>query len=137
MDRSEVLKKQEPVESELEQGVNVPKNAAKLERLLLEWDAMHGDGAEDRAKSILKGLCFDETILSVPTSKLPGGWRMRLSLARALFVKHAIDLLLLDEVSNHLDLHGMLWLQEYLYTSDLTMMVISHDRDFLGAVTTI
>jgi ATP-binding cassette, subfamily F, member 3 len=54
-------------------------------------------------------------------------------------VQHTIDLLFLDEVSNHLDLHGMIWLQQYLTSDkcqDLTMIVISHDRDFLGAVTT-
>jgi ATP-binding cassette, subfamily F, member 3 len=141
-DRTRLLQEQEQIERDLEQGINVLENAQRLEQLLLEWDAMDGDHAEERAKDILKGLGFNQAMMvQQPSATLSGGWRMRLSLARALFVQHTIDLLLLDEVSNHLDLHGMIWLQQYLTSStnkcqDLTMIVISHDRDFLGAVTT-
>jgi ATPase subunit of ABC transporter with duplicated ATPase domains len=138
-DRTAVQQETEQIEALLEQGINVQENAAKLEQLTIEWDAMDGDTAEQRAQDILKGLGFQKTMMQQPTSTLSGGWRMRLSLAQALFVQNVIDLLLLDEVSNHLDLHGMLWLQQYLTSDkckDLTIIVISHDRDFLGAVTT-
>ncbi|KAG7340898.1 ABC transporter [Nitzschia inconspicua] len=137
--RSNILQEQTKVENLLEQGVDVLENAAKLEQLLLDWEAIDGDTAEQRAKDILKGLGFTKQMIQQPTHTLSGGWKMRLSLARALFVQHTVDLLLLDEISNHLDLHGILWLQRYLTSDkcqDLTIMVISHDRDFLGAVTT-
>ncbi|KAG7338118.1 ABC transporter [Nitzschia inconspicua] len=137
--RSNILQQQTKVENLLEQGVDVLENAAKLEQLLLDWEAIDGDTAEQRAKDILKGLGFTKQMIQQPTHTLSGGWKMRLSLARALFVQHTVDLLLLDEISNHLDLHGILWLQQYLTSDkcqDLTIMVISHDRDFLGAVTT-
>jgi ATPase subunit of ABC transporter with duplicated ATPase domains len=139
VEREENRRQQVQIETELEQGVDVTENAEKLEQLMLDWDAMDGDGAENRAVSILKGLGFSKSMIhETSTSNLSGGWRMRLSLARALFLQRTIDLLLLDEVSNHLDLHGMLWLQDYLGSkcNDLTMMIVSHDRDFLGAVTT-
>jgi energy-coupling factor transporter ATP-binding protein EcfA2 len=71
-----------------------------------------------------------------PTASLSGGWRMRLALAQALFVRNS-DLILLDECTNHLDLHGMDWLIQYLTTkSNHTLVIVSHDRGFLDAVCT-
>lgn len=139
IDRTTNLLQQRQLEQDLEKGIDVEENAEKLEQLMLDYDAMDGDSAETRALSILKGLGFSKSMIrDTQTSNLSGGWRMRLSLARALFLQHTIDLLLLDEVSNHLDLHGTIWLQDYLSNkcTDLTMMIVSHDRDLLGHVTT-
>eukprot|EP00890_Picochlorum_soloecismus_P002952 jgi/Picsp_1/3658/NSC_06495-R1_abc transporter family protein len=91
-------------------------------------------GAESRAATILAGLSFTAEMQKRPTSSLSGGWRMRVSLARALFVEP--DILLLDEPTNHLDLHAVLWLEEYLTKWPRTVIVVSHAREFLNAVCT-
>jgi len=90
--------------------------------------------AESRASRILHGLGFSPSMQARPTKSFSGGWRMRISLARALYI--APTLLLLDEPTNHLDLRAVLWLEEYLQRWKKTLVVVSHDRDFLNSVTT-
>ena len=102
-----------------------------------EWfDAQHrfedidGYGAEARAAQLLNGLGFVNDTLVQPVSSFSGGWRMRLNLARALM--HRADLLLLDEPTNHLDLEAILWLEQYLARYPGSILLVSHDREFLN-----
>ena len=87
------------------------------------------DSAEGRVATILHGLGFSQCDLSRPVSDFSGGWRMRLALAGALF-QHS-DILLLDEPTNHLDLEATIWLENYLKKYAGTLLIISHDKDFL------
>ncbi len=87
-----------------------------------------------RAESLLLGLGFRKEELENPVSSFSGGWRMRLNLAQALMCPS--DLLLLDEPTNHLDLDAILWLEEWLKRYAGTLIVVSHDRDFLDGVVT-
>ncbi|KIM47987.1 hypothetical protein M413DRAFT_439681 [Hebeloma cylindrosporum] len=104
---------------------------AEVHVRLSDMDAASGPA---RAAALLAGLGFDEADQHRPTRSFSGGWRMRLALARALFVKPA--LLLLDEPSNHIDLNALAWLEDYLQTWPGTLLVVSHDRAFLDAVAT-
>jgi ATP-binding cassette, subfamily F, member 3 len=89
--------------------------------------------AVPRAQSLILGLGFTTAQLNEPVNSFSGGWRMRLQLARALMCPS--DLLLLDEPTNHLDLDALVWLEAWLQRYQGTMVVISHDREFLDAVT--
>jgi ATP-binding cassette, subfamily F, member 3 len=93
-----------------------------------------GYAARARAARLLHGLGFSSEAQTQPVSSFSGGWRMRLNLARALMCRS--DLLLLDEPTNHLDLDAVIWLQTWLVNYPGTLLVISHDREFLDAVTT-
>ncbi len=102
-----------------------PEAADATER----WVDAGGATAESRARQLLAGLGFDPAAQERPVTALSGGWRMRLNLARALFVP--ADLLLLDEPTNHLDLDAILWFERWLMRFRGTAMLVSHDRDFL------
>ena len=91
--------------------------------------------ARARAQALLLGLGFKPADLDAPVNSFSGGWRMRLQLARALMCP--ADLLLLDEPTNHLDLDALVWLESWLQRFAGTLVVISHDREFLDAVTTV
>ena len=91
--------------------------------------------ARARAQALLLGLGFRVDQLDAPVNSFSGGWRMRLQLARALMCP--ADLLLLDEPTNHLDLDALVWLEAWLQRFAGTMVVISHDREFLDAVTRV
>lgn len=100
--------------------------------LYAELDTINGYTANSRAAILLNGLGFKQTELNNPVSSFSGGWRVRLNLAKALMCRS--DLLLLDEPTNHLDLDAVIWLQEWLQSYPGTLLLISHDRDFLDAV---
>ncbi len=93
-----------------------------------------GYGARARAASLLSGLGFADTDIERPVSEFSGGWRMRLNLAQALVSR--CDLMLLDEPTNHLDLDAVVWLEKWLGTFRGTLVVVSHDRDFLDGCAT-
>ncbi len=96
-------------------------------------DEAHGFDAQSRAQAMLMGLGFQREQLDAPVNSFSGGWRMRLQLARALMAP--AQLLLLDEPTNHLDLDALVWLEGWLKSLDSTLIVISHDREFLDAIT--
>ncbi|MFN5701920.1 MAG: ABC-F family ATP-binding cassette domain-containing protein, partial [Betaproteobacteria bacterium] len=91
--------------------------------------------ARSRAQTLLMGLGFTVGQLDAPVNSFSGGWRMRLQLARALMCP--AELLLLDEPTNHLDLDALVWLEAWLQRHPATLLVISHDREFLDAVTKV
>ena len=95
---------------------------------------LNGYDAEARAGKLLHGLGFAADTHDTPVADFSGGWRVRLNVARALMTPS--DLLLLDEPTNHLDLDAVVWLEDWLRRYDGTLLVISHDREFLDNVTT-
>ncbi len=108
------------------------------ERMAHAYMQLHDAGSHDaeaRAQALILGLGFKTGELDNPVDSFSGGWRMRLQLARALMCPS--DLLLLDEPTNHLDLDALVWLESWLKRYDGTMLVISHDREFLDAVTNV
>ncbi|MHB1238417.1 MAG: ribosomal protection-like ABC-F family protein [Gallionella sp.] len=113
------------------------KTLAKENHDAAWFDAQHrfedidGYGARARAAQLLNGLGFANDTLERPVTSFSGGWRMRLNLARALM--HRADLLLLDEPTNHLDLEAILWLEQYLEHYAGSILLVSHDREFLNA----
>ncbi|MBC3467323.1 ATP-binding cassette domain-containing protein [Pseudomonas sp. RW10S2] len=103
-----------------------------LARLHSELDSADGYTADARARKLLAGLGFTAEQMDRRVGDFSGGWRMRLNLAQALMCPS--DLLLLDEPTNHLDLDAILWLEDWLKGYPGTLLLISHDRDFLDAV---
>ena len=96
------------------------------------YGEIEGYSAKARAAEVLHGLGFSDADFARPVADFSGGWRVRLNLARALSCR--ADLLLLDEPTNHLDLDAVLWLEQWLKSTPATLLLISHDRDFLDAV---
>jgi ATP-binding cassette subfamily F protein 3 len=108
------------------------------DRMAHAYMNLYDSGAHDapsRAQALILGLGFKLSELDNPVNSFSGGWRMRLQLARALMCPS--DLLLLDEPTNHLDLDALVWLEAWLKRYQGTMLVISHDREFLDAVTDV
>jgi len=119
------------VEAQLQQAESKPEPmliASCHERL----QEIEGYQATSRAARLLAGLAFSEADIRRPLNEFSGGWIMRLNLARALMCRS--DLLLLDEPTNHLDLDAVIWLEQWLRRYPGTLLLISHDRDFLDAV---
>ncbi|MFC4294202.1 ABC-F family ATP-binding cassette domain-containing protein [Novosphingobium tardum] len=114
------------VESEM---CEAPARLAEIHERLI---AIEAHSAPARAARILVGLGFDEEAQHRPLDSFSGGWRMRVALASLLF--SAPDLLLLDEPSNHLDLEAVLWLEDFLKSYPATILLVSHERDFLNNV---
>ncbi|RYL22861.1 ATP-binding cassette domain-containing protein [Acinetobacter piscicola] len=120
---------------EIQHKLNDPQNLTdtELAHLYSRFDEIHGYSAPSKASQLMAGLGFFEHQSERLVSSFSGGWRMRLNLARTLMSRS--DLLLLDEPTNHLDLDAILWLEDWLKAYEGTLILISHDRDFLDAIT--
>ncbi len=108
------------------------QDGVKLAQAHARYEAIDGYTAQARAGKLMAGLGFSTDQLQRPVAEFSGGWRVRLNLARALMCRS--DLLLLDEPTNHLDLDAVLWLEQWLRNYPGTLLLISHDRDFLDTV---
>jgi ATP-binding cassette subfamily F protein 3 len=119
------------IEGAIEQALLVEDND-RLAKEYEKMDAISGFDARYRAEQLLHGLGFHQSEIKRPVSSFSGGWRIRLNLAQSLM--SASDLLLLDEPTNHLDLDATLWLEQWLKAYPGTLLIISHDRDFIDNV---
>ena len=120
----------------IEQAIADAEHLGKHEKLAdLHEQLLRADGytARSRAEQLLHGLGFNHEVLKKSVRDFSGGWRMRLNLAKTLMCPS--DIMLLDEPTNHLDLDAIVWLENFLKRYPGTLLVISHDRDFLDAVT--
>jgi ATP-binding cassette, subfamily F, member 3 len=120
------------VEADLAAAEHEHESGEKIAELHAHYDHIGGYASRSRAAALLSGLGFNEEQQSRPVAEFSGGWRMRLNLAQALMCRS--DLLLLDEPTNHLDLDAVMWLEDWLAAYQGTLLLITHDRDFLDAV---
>ncbi|XP_038605439.1 ATP-binding cassette sub-family F member 3 isoform X2 [Tachyglossus aculeatus] len=132
--REGLLGQERRLSARIASGGAEAQEAAQLAEIYAKLEEIEADKAPARASVILAGLGFTPKMQRQPTREFSGGWRMRLALARALFARP--DLLLLDEPTNMLDVRAILWLENYLQTWPSTILVVSHDRNFLNAVAT-
>lgn len=128
--RTSLLQECKKLEAEQEKG-NMEVQT-RLKEVYEELKAINADSAEPRARRILAGLGFSREMQNRATKNFSGGWRMRVSLAKALFLEPT--LLLLDEPTNHLDLNAVIWLDNYLQGWKKTLLIVSHDQSFLDNV---
>ncbi|XP_019479087.1 PREDICTED: ATP-binding cassette sub-family F member 3 isoform X1 [Hipposideros armiger] len=132
--REDLLRQERELSALIAAGRAEGAEAAQLAEIYAKLEEIEADKAPARASVILAGLGFTPKMQQQPTREFSGGWRMRLALARALFARP--DLLLLDEPTNMLDVRAILWLENYLQTWPSTILVVSHDRNFLNAIAT-
>lgn len=121
------------IEAKIEQAEQ-KNDASAHAHWLGEFETAHGYSSRSRAETLLQGLGFKMADMAKPVTDFSGGWRIRLNLAKALMCPS--DVLLLDEPTNHLDLDAVMWLESWLRQYPGTLILISHDRDFLDAITT-
>ncbi|XP_053328643.1 ATP-binding cassette sub-family F member 1 [Spea bombifrons] len=130
--RLKLLEQEKKLQARLEKGDD--SAAERLEKVYEELRATGAASAEAKARRILAGLGFNPEMQDRETRRFSGGWRMRVSLARALFMEPT--LLMLDEPTNHLDLNAVIWLNNYLQGWKKTLLIVSHDQGFLDEVCT-
>ncbi|XP_077363483.1 ATP-binding cassette sub-family F member 1 isoform X2 [Festucalex cinctus] len=130
--RLKLLQEEKQLQARLEKGED--SVADRLDKVYEELRVIGAAAAEAKARRILAGLSFTPEMQNRPTKRFSGGWRMRVSLARALFMEPT--LLMLDEPTNHLDLNAVIWLNNYLQGWKKTLLIVSHDQSFLDDVCT-
>ncbi|XP_077600123.1 ATP-binding cassette sub-family F member 1 [Stigmatopora nigra] len=130
--RLKLLEEEKQLQALLEKGED--SVTERLEKVYEELRVIGAAAAEAKARRILAGLSFTPEMQNRATRRFSGGWRMRVSLARALFMEPT--LLMLDEPTNHLDLNAVIWLNNYLQGWKKTLLIVSHDQSFLDDVCT-
>ena len=126
---------------ELEAAMADPERADEMDDIIVRYgevqgrfEELGGYALEGRAREVLAGLSFSETMMDGDVGALSGGWKMRVALARILLMRP--DAMLLDEPSNHLDLESLIWLEQFLKGYDGGLLMTSHDREFMNRVVT-
>ena len=124
---------------DLEQAMINPDQADDMENIIerygevqARFEELDGYALEGRAREVLAGLNFTQTMMDANVSALSGGWKMRVALARILLMRP--DAMLLDEPSNHLDLESLIWLEDFLKNYDGALLITSHDREFMNRI---
>jgi len=135
IDGDTTLRRLERELAEAEAGEHTEENGIRIGELHAELADADAYTARSRAEQLLHGLGFSHEQMTDPVASFSGGWRMRLNLAQALMCPS--DLLLLDEPTNHLDLDAILWVEDWLKRYAGTLVIISHDRDFLDGVVNV
>eukprot|EP00026_Physarum_polycephalum_P004674 Phypoly_transcript_04696.p1 GENE.Phypoly_transcript_04696~~Phypoly_transcript_04696.p1 ORF type:complete len:627 (+),score=108.79 Phypoly_transcript_04696:133-2013(+) len=132
--KQQIMKRLEELEGDEGGEGSGEELAQEMADLYEQLDALDMGADDARIASILSGLQFTPKMQTKALAELSGGWRMRVMLACALF--NEPDLLLLDEPTNHLDMHAVMWMEEYIKSLKGTVVVVSHDREFLNNVST-
>ncbi|RAZ79905.1 ABC-F family ATP-binding cassette domain-containing protein [Mesorhizobium atlanticum] len=124
---------------ELEHAMGDPERADEMDRIIERYgelqhrfEELDGYALDGRAREVLDGLGFSQEMMDGDVSKLSGGWKMRVALARILLMRP--DVMLLDEPSNHLDLESLIWLEKFLKDYDGALLMTSHDREFMNRI---
>ncbi|MFK4507917.1 ATP-binding cassette domain-containing protein [Bradyrhizobium daqingense] len=124
---------------ELEAAMADPDKADEMEEIIARYgevqhrfEELDGYALDGRAREALSGLGFSQEMMEGDVGKLSGGWKMRVALARILLMRP--DVMLLDEPSNHLDLESLIWLEKFLHDYEGTLLMTSHDREFINRV---
>ncbi|MBZ9761471.1 ATP-binding cassette domain-containing protein [Mesorhizobium sp. CA8] len=126
---------------ELEHAMGDPDRADEMDEIIERYgelqhrfEELDGYALDGRAREVLDGLGFSQEMMDGDVSKLSGGWKMRVALARILLMRP--DVMLLDEPSNHLDLESLIWLEKFLKDYDGALLMTSHDREFMNRIVT-
>ncbi|NTA50311.1 ABC-F family ATP-binding cassette domain-containing protein [Agrobacterium tumefaciens] len=126
---------------ELEAAMSDPDRMDEMDAIIerygevqARYEELDGYALEGRAREVLDGLGFSQEMMDGDVSKLSGGWKMRVALARILLMRP--DVMLLDEPSNHLDLESLIWLEDFLKNYDGALLMTSHDREFMNRIVT-
>ena len=124
---------------ELEAAMAAPDKADQMDEIIARYgevqhrfEELDGYALDGRAREALAGLGFSQEMMDGDVGKLSGGWKMRVALARILLMRP--DVMLLDEPSNHLDLESLIWLEKFLHDYEGTLLMTSHDREFINRV---